>query len=101
MQTKLEHHAGGMNKLAPFPFSPTVTVLHISYEGLSYGGDNADNDERAYTKKLSHEDVRENVSYAPPHKPEIFRASWGKSGNICAVVGMGYMCMVDFYNALV
>lgn len=66
MQTNLKHHAGGMNKLAPSPFSPTVTVLHISYERLSYSGDNTDNDERAHTKKLSHEDVRENVSYATP-----------------------------------
>jgi hypothetical protein len=90
-----------MNKLAPSPFSPTVTVLHISYERLSYSGDNADNDERAHTEKLSHEDMRENVSYATPPKPELFRASWGKSGNICGVAGMGYMYMVDLYNALV
>jgi hypothetical protein len=33
--------------------------------------------------------------------PEVFRASWGWSGNICTVVGKGYMCMVGFYNALV
>jgi hypothetical protein len=55
MQTNLEHHAGGMNKLAPAnptPFSPTVTVLHISYERLSYSEDKADNDERARTKKI-------------------------------------------------
>jgi hypothetical protein len=51
MQTNLKHHARGMNKLAPSQCSPTVTVPHISYERLSYGGDNADNDERAHTKK--------------------------------------------------